>query len=634
MALAAALVPYPEMCSSAREISRLFPSLPILTIEHVESDTVAARAKELERDGCDIIISRGLHAALIKDATHIPVVEIHVSMQDLGVLVLDIKKRLGKSSPRIALIGFENMMCDTSDFRRLFGVTVDRYMINATSDPYRALVSAVHRAISDGCDAVIGGRTVCREADNLGVCCGFIPGSYESIRTAFEQAKHVAYAVDLEKKNNAEIQTMLDYTFNGILQIDSSGIIQRANASASVILESQGKTLLGDCIRQLLPDLFQEMSQSVFREGEELHFATLFKQQEITVHAAPIFVEDSVQGAILTLHEGRRIMEMSSDLRYEQYLRGSLARWRFDDLPVSSAEGKTVLKKMRRLASLDTPLLLTGEPGSGKGILAQCIHNESPFRKNAFVAVDCLAYSHKQLDELLFGRPDSPDALSMVSLAQNGTLYLSNIDTLSESLQYRLLRLINGSFFHNGTGRPQKSSLRLIVSTRNDLMPLLQERAFREDLYYTLKPVELPVLPLRERKDEILPWVRISLKQWGTRYSRTVHLTKDAESYLLDYSWPGNLSELHNLCKQMVLLSEKRTVNDVLVRRMAESLSPAVDPDSGQIIRYRESGAEKLVELLKKNRGSRQATAEELGISTTTLWRRMKKYGIDRDLTF
>lgn len=632
MAVAAALVPYPEMCSSAKEISRLFPSLPIVSIEHVESEDVAARAKELEQAGCDIIISRGLHAALIKESTRIPVVEIHVSMQDLGVLMLDIKTQLGKSRPRIALIGFENMMCDTSDFRRLFGVVVDRYMINATSDPYRALTAAVHRAISDGCDAVVGGRTVCREADALGVCCGFIPGSYESIRAAFEQAKHVAYAVDLEKNNNAEIQTMLDYTFNGILRIDSAGTILRANASASALLTSQGRSLIGDSIEAILPDLFREIELSVLQEGEELHFATLFKQQEITVHAAPVFVADTVRGAILTLHEGRRIMEMSSDLRYEQFLRGDLARWHFDDFPVSSADGKNVLKQMRRLASLDTPLLLTGETGSGKGILAQCIHNESPFRKNAFVALDCRAYTSSQLDETLFGRHNVPDSPCLVSQAQNGTLYLSNIDALSEELQYKILRLINGSYFHNGIGRPQKSTLRFLASTRVNLMARLQSGSIREDLYYTLKPLEIPVLPLRDRPDEILPWIHISLNQWSKRYSRTLHLTKDAEDFLVGYSWPGNLSELHNLCRQMVLLSEKRTVNEVFVRRMTENLSPSVEPDSGQIIRYRETAAEELVEVLKRHRGNRQATAEELGISTTTLWRRMKKYGIDRNL--
>lgn len=634
MATIAALVPYPEMCSSAREISRLFPSLPVMTIEHAESDSVALRAKELEQNGCEIIISRGLHAALIKEAVRLPVVEIHVTMQDLGALVLDIKKQLGKKSPRIALIGFENMMCDTSDFRRLFSVSVERYMINATSDPYRSLIAAVHRAAADGCDAVMGGRTVCREADQLGLCCGFIPGSTESIRAAFEQAKHVSYAVDLKKQDNAEIQAMLDHTFNDILQIDALGKILRSNASASSLLESRGHRLIGSSIGSLFPDLLPQILKSVFSEGEDLHLATLYKNQEVIIHAAPIFVDDVIASAILTLHEGRRIMEMSSDLRYEQYLQGSLARWHFEDLPSSAAASADNIRNLRRLATLDVPLLLQGEAGCGKGILAQCVHNDSSFRNNAYIAMDCSAYSPDHLDEYLFGQFNSPDTTCLVAQAQYGTLYLSNIDVLSDELQYKLLRLIRGSYVQNGTNRPQKSVLRLIVSTQNDLMGALQRHSFREDLYYTLKSIAIPILPLRERRDEILSWVSLSLKHWRNIYSRTVHLTKDAEQLLVQYDWPGNLSELHNLCKQVVLLSEKRTINDVFLQRLLLSLSPSIEPSSGQIIRYRDPAAERLLSLLKQNNGNRQATAAALGISTTTLWRRMKKYGIDRDLSY
>lgn len=634
MASIAILVPYREMCSLAAQLVPLFPSLNCISIEHVPSDQVAIRTDELERAGCDIIVARGLYATIVKSSSRLPVVDIRITAQELGRLVMDIRKELGLTFPKIALIGSENMMCDTSSFDTLFQVDVQHYPTDGTMDKTKELESAVMRAYEDGCSAVIGGKTVCRAAERIGLCYRFIPGSKDSLMAALEQAKHVAYTIDLEKSNNAEMETMLDFSMNGILQIDTQGCIHRANTAAYTILSLDESRLLNHNLEELFPSVFQALKENVLSNGEDL-FTTLLlpSRKEIVINASPILVQDSIRGAILTLHEGQQIMAMSSELRYEQYLRGSLARWTFDQIPKTDKSFKDIIHKLKRVSLYDAPVLLTGEEGCGLDILAECIHNEGKTKENAFFSLDCRAISTEHMDEVLFGSYLSPDDPCMISLAQNGSIYLSNIDALSEELQYRLVQLIRGSFVHNGSHRPQRSQLRLIVSSVGSLVNKVAAGNFRSDLYYLLCSLQTEIPPLRDHSEDILAWIEIEQSVWKQQYRRSISLTQGAKDFLVHYEWPGNLSELHSICEQMYFLSEKRTIDEVFLKNHLQKLSPVIDLRSNEIITYRSREADQLISLLQEYQGNRQKVADALGISTTTLWRRMKKYGIGKDFS-
>lgn len=639
MARLAVLVPRQNMLAMAEELFDEYPQIQRHCVEWMQSDQVAARAQQLAAEGCDVIMARGLQARLIKRAVELPVVEIRVMAQELGLLVQEIRDELQLERPAIAVIGFSNMLCDTSQFDRLFQVRLKSYRVTADADTdyEQALCVAFRTALDEGCQGVIGGDVVCRQAQENGLAHRFIPGGRESLRSAFDMARHVCYAIDQEKINRSEISTMLENTPGGIIQLDRQGMVLRANAAAYNLVNLAPGDLLGNALTQVFPVLSPETLKRTLVNGEETNTVIVPpSRRETVVNLAPIFLEKKINGAILMLQEGRRVLEMNSELRHELYLRGYMARWRFEQIPVKSAESRRMVEQAKRVANFSAPILLTGEAGSGKEILAQCIHNEGITRGNAFVSLDCRAYQADTLDTLLFGTVSARrDALpSLVEAVQDGTLFLINVESLSDELQFKLLRLIRGIFLHNGSNKPMESNVRVIAATQSNLITRVENGEFRGDLYYALNALGIHLSPMRKRREDIMEWVGIFLDKWRERYDRALVLTKGAKYFLTGYDWPGNLNQINSVCEQIVLLSEHRTVDEVFLRRQIEQLTPKILPGTEQVVLYKDERAVEIAALLKKHNGNRQTVADALGVSKTTLWRYMKKYGIDKDYSY
>ncbi len=622
----AVLVPYAEMRDMARPMAARYGYLSPMCIEYAETCRVQSRARELERQGCELIVARGLQATLARQVVKIPIVEIRVTSQEIGMLALDLKGELEEPCPRIGLVGFSNALSDTASFHGLFGVKLPRYMAESQEE----LSRFVDKARQEGCHAVIGGEVVCQRARELGLPCRFIPCGRESLEDAFRMASQVGYAIDLEKSSRAEMDTMLSYTFTGIVQLDSRGTVLRANRMAFNMLGLAPGDMLGSAIADVLPELPRSLFDQALHEGKETYAIHVpLHKLAVIVNIAPILVDNAIHGAILTFQEGERVEEMSGEFRRDLYQQGYFARLRFSQLPQESAESKRLIAMAKRVAGCSAPLLLSGEPGCGKAMIAQCIHNESLVRDNAFVPLDCAAFQEDTLDTMLFGNYTNRQSgtLCLAETAQNGTLYLSHIDALSPELQYKVLDLARGRLRHNGSHPLMASNARVIASCDGNLFAKVQEGEFRSDLYYELSALHLRLEPLRRRREDILGWVDMYLEEYQRKHKRYVALTQEARAYLTGYSWPGNLNQLRGLCQRVVLLADKRHVNDLFLRQQLEQRDPEPRADAGPPV-YQDQEARRLAELLIKHKGSRQAVAEELGISKTTLWRRMKRLGL------
>ena len=610
-----------------------------MCIEYIQTHNVCIRARELEEQGCELIVARGLHAALIKQSVKVPVVGILVTAQELGLLIRQLVRETGLLHPKIGLIGFENMFSDTSRFDELFDVEMARYLIpeHTTSDTAQMLSDLTDRAVREGCQAIIGGDIAGARAAELGVPHSILSFGLESLRTAFSTAQRVAYAIDLEKRNSAEMNTMLDFTFSGILQVDTQGVIRRSNRVVYNLLNLLPAQLLDHRVEDVLPQLGGEVLRRALDEGRESYALLVpIENRAVMVNAAPILIEDQIRGAILTFQEGQRITEINSELRRELYQRGFVARYRFDYLPVEDAAMKKLVSHARQLARFSAPILLTGEEGTWTTVMAQCLHNESLARANTFVDVDCAAFNAEVLDTMLFGnyytRTDSPTGLA--EAAQNGTLFLAHIDALSPEIQFKVFQLLRGRLLRNGTNRPITSEVRIIASTHANLLACVERGEFRSDLYYALNILSIELPPLRRRKDDILPWVDYYLKEAQEKYKRYVSLSQGAKDYLREYMWPGNLDQLRNVCERTVLTAERHKIDEVFLRRQVEQLAPHMEPETHQVVLVKDPKAVELAELLKRYGGNRQKVADELGISKTTLWRYMKKYGIAQDFSY
>lgn len=638
MAKTAVLLPRPEMQAISEELIGSYHYLDPMCIEYIQTQNVCIRAKELEEQGCELIVARGLQAALIKQSVKVPVVGILVTAQELGLLIRHLVRETGLIHPKIGLIGFENMFTDTSRFDELFDVEMVRYLIpeHTTSDTAQMLSDLTDQAIREGCQAIIGGDIAGIRASELGIPYGALSFGLESLRTAFSTAQRVAYAIDLETRNSAEMNTMLDFTFSGILQVDTQGIIRRSNRVVYNLLNLRPAQLLDHRVEDVLPQLGGDILRNALQEGRESYALLVpIENRAVMVNAAPILIENQIRGAILTFQEGHRITEINSELRRELYQRGFVARYRFDYLPVEDAGTKKLISLARQLARFSAPILITGEPGTWATMMAQCLHNESLSRANTFVNVDCAAFSQETLDTMLFGnhytRTDSPGGLA--EAAQNGTLFLAHVDALSPELQFKIFQLLRGRLLRNGTNRPITSEVRVIASTHVNLLDSVERGAFRSDLYYALNVLSIELPPLRRRKDDILPWVEHYLKQAQEKYKRYVSLTQGARDYLRSYSWPGNLDQLRSVCERAVLTADRRRIDEVFLRRQVEQLAPHMEPETHQVVLVKDPKAVELAELLKRHGGNRQKVADELGISKTTLWRRMKKYGIGQSFS-
>ena len=631
MAKIAILVPREEMCALAAPMVTEYSNISLMCLDYInfnETHLAVSRAQELESQGCELIIARGVQSRMIKYNTTLPVVEIQLTTQELGMVILELKRELGQDRPRIGLITFDNMIGDTSSFDVLFGIELKCYFVKSSEE----LSATVDRAAAEGCTAVIGGNTVCERARAMKLACRFLPAGAESLRNALETASRVCYAIDQEKRNLTEMDTMLNNTFSGIMQVDSSGVIQRINRTGYILLDRTPGVVIGRKATDVIPELSQKLLDDALIYGEEAYaFILNIRQKAVVTNIAPIRVDEEIRGAILTFQEGKRIIDMDSELRREMHQQGHVAKYSFDNLICNSRQMQEVIKTAQSMAKYSVPILLKGESGCGKSILAQCIHRESLFRNSAFITVDCSAWMEETLDGMLFGnysvRKDAPACI--VETAQNGTLYLRHVECLMPESQFKLLNLIHGKFLHNGSNRAVSANVRIIASTDANLMAKVEQGTFRRDLYYALNVLSMEIQPLRSRREDIQGWFDQYLQEWQEKYKRYIQLTNGARQFVQEYDWPGNLDQINSICERIVLMTQKRMIDEVFLRKHLEEVTPLMTTKTEKVVVVQDPKALKISRLLAEYGGSREKVAAEMGISKTTLWRYMKKYNIE-----
>lgn len=626
MAKVAILLPNEEMCALAAPLVPEFPNISLVCLDYVETKFAVSRALEVEKS-CDLIIARGVHAQLIRYNTSLPLVEIQSTTQELGMVILELRRELGVERPRIGLISFRNMIGDTTHFDELFGIALKCYYVKNQQE----LTGAVGLAVEDGCQAVIGGQIVCECARALNLPNRFLPAGTESLRNALRSASMVCYAIDQEKRNLSEMDTMLNNTFSGIMQVDCDGSIQRLNRAASVLLSKEAGDIVGHKAEEVIPNLNKKLLEDALQFGIESYALMMnIRNKAVVINIAPISIEGETRGALLTFQEDRQIMEMNSELRRELFQRGYVAKFDFDSIVCKSEKMKQLVKTARQMAKFNAPVFLKGETGSGKSVVAQCIHRASLNANSAFITVDCSSWIPETLDGMLFGnystRKDSPACI--VEMAQNGTLYLSNVDFMMLETQFKLLNLIQGKFIHNGSAGSVSANVRIIASSERNLLERVEKGEFRRDLFYALNVLSLELPALRERREDIPGLLEYYLEEYQGKYRRYLQLTSGAKRFVQEYDWPGNLDQLDSICERMVMLTEKRNVDEVFLRRQLEEVTPLMTARAEKVVLAQDPMALKISRLLSEHHGNREKVAAELNISKTTLWRYMKKYGI------
>jgi two-component system response regulator HydG len=288
----------------------------------------------------------------------------------------------------------------------------------------------------------------------------------------------------------------------------------------------------------------------------------------------------------------------------------------------------------RRVAKVDSTVLITGESGSGKERVARLVHEESTRTSGPFIAINCGAITETLLESELFGHARgaftgaTQDRPGLFEAASGGTLFLDEVAEISAGMQVKLLRVLQEREIRRvGENTTRSVDVRIVAATHRDLSEAIAAGAFRQDLYYRLKVVELRVPALRERRDDLLPLARVLLVEAAARMKRKVAtLAPKAADQLLHYEWPGNVRELENAMERAVALSPG---NRVELEDLPEEVRHALPRHVGtRTVRpLEEIEREYILAALERNDGNQTVTATQLRIGAATLYRKLKKYG-------
>jgi DNA-binding NtrC family response regulator len=334
-----------------------------------------------------------------------------------------------------------------------------------------------------------------------------------------------------------------------------------------------------------------------------------------------------------------RALERKGLRKEIQHLRARVSeRYGGDHVIGVSPKMEHVFELVDRVAMTDATVLILGESGTGKDVIANKIHHQSRRVEGAFIAVNCGALPESLLESELFGHVKGAytGAISnkkgLFEEASGGTLFLDEISEITPAVQVKLLRALqDGEIRRVGDNRSIRVDTRVIAATNNDLKTLVQEGAFRSDLFYRLNvfPIFLP--PLRERREDILPLAEYFLHKVNTRLRTKVYrLSSAAIEVLMGYLWPGNVRELENVIERAIILSTDDWIDtdDLPPEISGVSWKSVSRPDGTTLA---EMERQFLLETLERCGGDRVKTAKQLGIARSTLWRKLKRYGIPEE---
>lgn len=291
---------------------------------------------------------------------------------------------------------------------------------------------------------------------------------------------------------------------------------------------------------------------------------------------------------------------------------------------------RRVVELIDRIKDSDVPIIIQGESGTGKDYFAKYIHYTSVRKDKPFVCESCGAIPPTLIESILFGHVKGAftgaieDRIGLFELAQGGTIVLDEIEELSGNLQVKLLRVVQEKKIKRvGGNNFINLDVRIIVSSTKDLLSLVKERKFREDLYYRLNVFNIHLPPLRERKEDIPELINFFLKKYS---QQEIVITKEAEKCLLNYSWPGNIRELENEIQRLILLGIKKVTPEHLSEHIQNELC-SIDHIKYNLKHNIEELEKKLIqEAIKVSKGNKTKAAKLLGLSRFGLLKKLKRY--------
>lgn len=439
-------------------------------------------------------------------------------------------------------------------------------------------------------------------------------------------------------------KALVESPFEGILAIDAQGTIVFANSFFLKLFKIPESELTGKKIWEVVPDchLHETLIQGHSQWGELL----TIKGRRFVVGRFPIKQDGRIVGALIKTV----FPDMTTAKSVAKKISGGAARRVEPGRPlatcmdiVGECSSMLLAKKLgRQAARSDSTLLITGESGTGKDVLAQAVHNRSVRREGPFVKVNCAAVPESLLESELFGftegaftgakRGGKPGKFEA---ADRGTIFLDEIGDMPLSMQAKVLRVLQEKEIERiGSNRPILLDVRIIAATNQNLQELVRKKLFREDLYYRLKILQIHLPPLRERCEDIPPLIDCLIKKINRKIGSDIRgITPKSLELAMQYDWPGNIRELENVIEQAVNWSEDLYLDLQLPLASSPSkLAPAAIERTSSIEAFHDSVAETerdlIVQALTKTRWNKAEAARLLKIQRSVLYKKMRRLDI------
>ncbi len=451
--------------------------------------------------------------------------------------------------------------------------------------------------------------------------------------------KHIESKMILERTTRYN-QVLMESMSEGVLAVDPNGIITYLNEVGARILSCSATKSIGRSIYDILGNhadnhhFLNTLTQG--RSVSDQTFVLTLGQSRIkcNITCNPINDPDlgGQQGTVVILRESHRMNRLVRNWI------GMGANMTFDDIIGSNQGFQKTIKTAQSAASSCSNVLLLGESGTGKDIIAQAMHNASPRKSNPFIAINCAALPRDLIASELFGYEEGAFTgakkggnTGKFELADQGTIFLDEIGDMPLDLQASLLRVIEEkSVIRLGGNKLIPVNVRIIAATNKDLENEISRGRFRRDLYYRLGVIRINIPPLRERPDDIMLLAHYLCTKTGERLGKpNVTLSSEVIDAFRNYDWPGNVREMQNVLESAIQLA---TGDEITLDLVEDCFLPGSDPlelSQDQLTDISEIEKQMIKQYLIKFRQNKTKTAEALGISRQTLYRRLKEYGLE-----
>ncbi len=456
----------------------------------------------------------------------------------------------------------------------------------------------------------------------------------EMLSLAEEIQQKTLELIDQKNKLDAIFNSSIEGTFT----IDNDWNITSFNKSAEKITGYK----ISEAIGKKCWEIF---NSSLCRNG--CHMEQTLKKGKAMIgneleilHKSGKRVPIRVNSNILINNKNEKIgaVETFMDISEIKNLTAHLSEFfKYENIVGRNKEIKQIISVLESVAQTDTSVLITGESGTGKELAARAIHLNSSRKTGPFIAVNCSAFVESLIESELFGHEKGAftgaikTKIGKFELAQGGTLFLDEIGDLSIAVQTKLLRVLETREFERvGGNKTIKMDARIIAATNKNLSEEIAAKRFREDLFYRINVINIHLPPLRERMDDLPLLINHFIEKFNLKFNKNIkQFSSTAYELLMEYDWPGNIRELENVVEHCFVLCNNNIIDvDCLPKRLRNIQNKNNFTNNSNIQNIEEVEKELIISTLKRNMWNRTKTAKELNINPSTLWRKMKKYGI------